>query len=182
MGQQVGYIRVSTTEQNTDRQLVGVQLDKTFEEKCSAATINRPAWAECMNYVRQGDTLHIHSLDRVCRSGAGDAVSIVEALIEKQVSVKFHKEGLEFYGKVTAAQKGVLGILASVAQMERELIKERQAEGIAAAKAKGKSFGRPKTKVTLEQINELKGQGISMTDIAKQLGCGRATLYKILGA
>lgn len=182
MGQQVGYIRVSTTEQNTDRQLVGVQLDKTFEEKCSAATINRPAWAECMNYVRQGDTLHIHSLDRVCRSGAGDAVSIVEALIEKQVSVKFHKEGLEFYGKITAAQKGVLGILASVAQMERELIKERQAEGIAAAKAKGKSFGRPKTKVTLEQINELKEQGISMTDIAKQLGCGRATLYKILAA
>ncbi len=180
MGQQVGYIRVSTTEQNTDRQLLGVTLDKTFEEKCSASTIKRPVWQECINYVRQGDTLHIHSLDRVCRSGAGDAVAIVEALIEKQVSVKFHKEGLEFYGKITAAQKGVLGILASVAQMERELIKERQAEGIAVAKAKGKQFGRPKTTVNIEQINELKQQGVSMTDIAKQLGCGRATLYKIL--
>jgi DNA invertase Pin-like site-specific DNA recombinase len=180
MGEQVGYIRVSTAEQNTDRQLVDIELDKVFEEKCSASTIKRDVWLQCLEYVRNGDTLHIHSLDRVCRSGASDAVSIVEALITKEVSVKFHKEGLEFYGKITAAQKGVLAILASVAQMERELIKERQKEGIAVAKANGKKFGRPKTNVTVAQIEELKSQGMAMTTIAKELGVGRATLYKII--
>ncbi|EKH9202479.1 recombinase family protein [Vibrio parahaemolyticus] len=179
-GQQIGYKRVSSFEQITDRQLADVELDKIFEEKCSASTIQRDIWQQCLNYVRSGDTLHIHSLDRVCRSGAGDAVSIVEQLIKKGVSVKFHKEGLEFYGQITAAQKGVLGILASVAQMERELIRERQAEGIAAAKEKGKKFGRPKTSVNAEQIDNLKSQGISMTEIARQLGVGRATLYKVL--
>lgn len=180
MAQQIGYVRVSTNEQNTDRQLANINLDRVFTEKCSASTIKREVWQQCLGYVRKGDTLHIHSLDRVCRSGAGDAVAIVETLIEDGVSVKFHKEGLEFYGQITAAQKGVLAILVSVAQMERELIKERQTEGIAVAKANGKKFGRPKKNVTVAQIEELKSQGMAMTTIAKELGVGRATLYKII--
>ncbi|MGR5461474.1 recombinase family protein [Photobacterium damselae] len=177
----IGYTRVSSVEQNTDRQLIGIKLDKLFTEKCSASTIKRPVWTQCVDYLREGDTLVIHSLDRVCRSGAGDAVSIVEELNAKGVSIEFIKEGLTFHGSMTAAQKGVLGILASVAQMERELIRERQQEGIAAAQAKGKVFGRPKATATKEQILSLLDKGNSKATVAKQLNIGRATLYRILG-
>jgi DNA invertase Pin-like site-specific DNA recombinase len=180
MSQQIGYIRVSTVSQNLDRQLAGIQLDKVFEEKVSASTINRPQWIECKSYVRQGDVLHIHSLDRVCRSGANDAVNIVEELTAKGVSVVFHKEGMRFDSSMSAVQKGLLGILASVAQMDRDLIKERQAEGISAAKRKGKKFGRPSTSVSKQQIEQLKEKGLGATEISKQLEIGRATVYKIL--
>ncbi|WP_454441794.1 recombinase family protein [Vibrio bathopelagicus] len=173
----IGYKRVSTTDQNTDRQLVDIQLDKVFEEYCSASTIDRPVWSECLNYLREGDKLYIHSLDRVCRSGAGDAVAIVEQLTSKQVAVEFVKEGLSFSSKMSAAQKGVLGILASVAQMERELIKERQREGIEAAKAKGKKFGRP-SKATSEQVIELR-KTLSIAQTAKQLGISPATVNRL---
>ncbi len=180
-GQNVGYIRVSTVDQNTARQLQGVELDRVFEEKLSAKTVDRPELQACLEYLRVGDTLHIHSLDRVCRSGAGDAVTLVEQLTERSVSIVFHKEGMRFDGELTAAQRGVLGILASVAQMERELIRERQREGIAAAKAEGKHLGRPKaTTATREDVERLKGEGLSMVSIAKRLGVGRATVYRLL--
>jgi DNA invertase Pin-like site-specific DNA recombinase len=84
----IAYIRVSTIEQNTDRQTFqGVQIDKVFEEKASASNIKRPILNECVNYLREGNTLHIHSLDRVCRSGAGDAVKLVEHLNTKGVGI-----------------------------------------------------------------------------------------------
>lgn len=176
----VGYIRVSTVEQSTDRQLVGVSLDKTFEEKVSAKTTDRPQLKACLDYVREGDTLHVHSLDRICRSGAGDAVTLVEQMNSKGVSVQFHKEGMRFDGSMGAAQKGVLSILAAVAQMERELTRERQAEGIAAAKASGKHIGRPKANVTDGDIKQLLEMGRSKSQAAKELGIGRATLYRLL--
>ncbi|WP_392341098.1 recombinase family protein [uncultured Shewanella sp.] len=176
----IAYIRVSTIEQNTDRQTFqGFQIDKIFEEKTSASNIKRPILNECVNYLREGDTLHIHSLDRVCRSGAGDAVKLVEQLNAKGVGVVFHKEGMSFNGSMTAAQKGVLSILASVAEMERGLIKERQAEGIAAAKAKGKHMGRPSAKVTKDQIEELLAQGKTVKAVAEELNIGISTIYKI---
>jgi DNA invertase Pin-like site-specific DNA recombinase len=176
----IAYIRVSTIEQNTDRQTFqDFQIDKVFEEKASASNIKRPILNECVNYLREGDTLHIHSLDRVCRSGAGDAVKLVEQLNAKGVGVVFHKEGMSFNGSMTAAQKGVLSILASVAEMERGLIKERQAEGIAAAKAKGKHMGRPSIKVSKEQIEELLAQGLTVKAGAEQLKVGTSTVYKI---
>ena len=178
MSSQVGYIRVSTVEQNTDRQLASIMIDKMFEEKVSGKTINRPVWNECLSYLRGGDTLHIHSLDRVCRSGAGDEVKIVEELTARDVGVVFHKEGLTFSGSMSAAQKGILGILASVAQMERELIRERQLEGIAIAKSKGKSFGRPKVEINLLEVDQLKQQGLSMEKIAKRLDVGVASIYR----
>lgn len=181
----VAYIRVSTSKQNTDRQLAncGITFDETFEDKCSAKTMDRPAFTECMKYLRKGDHLHVHSLDRVCRSGAGDAVALVNELTARDVSITFHKEGMIFHGgaKMSAAQKGVLGILAAVADMERELINERRIEGIEIARSKGKVFGRPKTAVTKEQLEELKGQGLKVDDITKQLGISRATFYRVMG-
>lgn len=179
-GQQIGYIRVSTAEQSTSRQLADVQLDKVFEEKVSAKTVDRPQLQACLEYVRGGDVLHVHSLDRICRSGAGDAVGLVEQMNQKGVSVQFHKEGMRFDGAMSAAQKGVLGILAAVAQMERELIKERQAEGIAAAKAAGKHIGRPKAQVTKEDVQKLLDSGVPKARAAKELGIGRATLYRLM--
>ncbi|MEZ8657583.1 recombinase family protein [Vibrio cyclitrophicus] len=176
----VGYIRVSTVEQSTSRQLADVKLDKVFEEKVSAKTVDRPQLQACLEYVREGDVLHVHSLDRICRSGAGDAVGLVEQMNQKGVSVQFHKEGMRFDGAISAAQKGVLGILAAVAQMERELIKERQMEGIQAAKAAGKHIGRPKAKVNRTDIQDLLNQGVSKAQAAKKLGIGRATLYRLL--
>ncbi|GEA49277.1 resolvase [Vibrio inusitatus NBRC 102082] len=176
----IAYKRVSSSDQKTDRQLDGMTFDKVFEEHCSAKTISRPVWDECLNYLREGDSLTIHSLDRVCRSGAGDAVAIVERLSEKGVSIEFIKEGLKFNGVMTAAQKGVLGILASIAQMERELIRERQREGIEVARSKGKTLGRPKKTVNIELIHEMKRQGKSATEIAKELKIGRATYYRYI--
>lgn len=181
----VGYIRVSTAEQSTSRQLADVKLDKVFEEKVSAKTVDRPELQACLEYVRDGDVFHVHSLDRICRSGAGDAVGLVEQMNQKGVSVEFHKEGMRFdagTAGMSAAQKGVLGILAAVAQMERELIKERQAEGIAAAKAAGKHIGRPKAQVTKEDVQKLLDNGVTKAKAAKELGIGRATLYRLLGA
>ncbi len=182
LNMQVGYKRVSTGSQKHDRQLADIKLDKVFEESCSAKTVDRPIWNECLEYCRTGDTLHIHSLDRVCRSGAADAVAIVELCTSKGVALSFHKEGLHFSGTLTAAQKGVLGILASVAQMERELINERRIEGIEAARAKGKPFGRPKLETTKEDIQKLVDTGMTKANVAKELGIGRATLYRILGS
>ncbi|PWI34709.1 hypothetical protein DI392_06105 [Vibrio albus] len=187
-GQHIGYIRVSTVDQKTDRQLAGVELDKRYEEKVSASTIKRPQLEAAKDFCREGDTLHIHSLDRVCRSGAGDAVSLVEEMNAKGVTIVFHKEGMTFsnhYGAMNAAQKGVLSILASVAEMERGLIRERQLEGIAVAKAKGKHMGRPKgSKVSkadvVAALEAGKQEELTKAQVAKKLGIGRATLYRIL--
>jgi len=176
----IGYIRVSTLVKNTDRQLNAVVLDKVFEEKVSVKTIDRPIWKYCLAYLTDGDTLHIDSLDRVCRSGAGDVVQIVEKLTTRNVSVFFHKEGMIFNGPMSVAQKEILIILSSVAQMERELIKERQIEGIAEARAKGTSFGRPKKYIDLVEVEALKLQGLSMDKIAQHLNVGVASIYRAL--
>jgi DNA invertase Pin-like site-specific DNA recombinase len=176
----IGYIRVSTAAQNTDRQLAHLKLDKVFTEKLSAKSIDRPEWINCKSFCREGDTLHIHSLDRVCRSGAGDAVAIVEEMTAKGVSVVFHKEGLTFNQKLSAAQRGVLSILAAVSQMERELINERRLEGVEAAKLKGKYAGRPAVKVSKAEIMDLLSSGLTREDVANQLGIGVATVYRKL--
>lgn len=178
----VGYRRVSSRDQYLDRQLSGVSLDKVFDEKCSAKTVNRPIWQTCLNYLREGDELHIHSLDRVCRSGASDAVNIVESLTVRGITVEFHKEGMRFNDVMTATQKGVLAIIASIAQMERELIAERRDEGIVKAREKGKKFGRPRAEASAEEIIALREQGLSMDAIAKRLAVGRATLYRIINS
>lgn len=176
----VAYKRVSTVDQNTDRQLHDMEFDKVFTEKCSAKTVDRPVWKECMNYLREGDTLTIHSLDRVCRSGAGDAVAIVEELTARGVGIEFVKEGMKFNNEMTAAQKGMLEILASVAQMERELIRERQLEGIKAAKAKGKTMGRPKKEIDVEEVKKLRKEGKTIEEIGEILGVSKASIYREL--
>lgn len=140
----VGYIRVSSIDQNTERQLDGVALDKVFTEKVSAATTDRPQLQAMLEYVREGDTILVHSIDRLARSLA-DLLKLVEDLTERGIHIRFNKEQLEFTGEDNPTQHLMLSMMGAVAQFERAMIKERQREGIAKAKEKGVYRGRTKT-------------------------------------
>lgn len=149
----VGYIRVSSYGQNTDRQLADVELDQVFEEKASAKDAKRPVLQDCLRYLREGDTLHVHSMDRLARN-LFDLQKLVSDLTEQGVVVQFHKEHLTFTGDKNPMATLLLQVMGAIAQFERALIKERQREGIAAAKAKGKRVG-AKPKLTNEQVAEI---------------------------
>ena len=92
-GKSIGYIRVSTISQNTERQLYGVELDRVYEDKCSGKNTDRPALKECLSYLRDGDILHCHSIDRLCRN-LSDLLNLVQGLLARGVSVFFHKENM----------------------------------------------------------------------------------------
>lgn len=181
-GAKVGYIRVSSVSQKTDRQLEGVDLDKVFEEKASAKDAKRPQLQACLEWLREGDELHIHSLDRLARNLL-DLQQIVEELTGKGVVLVSHKEGLRFTGEDDPMSKLLLQMMGAVAEFERALIKERQKEGIAAYKKKGGRMG-PKPKLTWEQLVELKRLALSKemnkTELARHFGISRETLYKYL--
>lgn len=181
-GQNIGYTRVSTTDQTTDRQLDGVTMDRVFEEKASGKDTKRPVLAECLAYVRQGDTLHVHSIDRLCRNLA-DLLRIVTELRDKGVCVRFHKENLSFgCGESDATSELMLSMLGAVAQFERALIKERQREGIAMAKREGRHLGRPKLDDgKAEAVKRMVAEGMGKAEIAKELGISRATVYNLIG-
>jgi len=179
----IGYQRVSTLDQNTDRQdFSGYQVDKIFTDKASGKDRERPALTECLNYLREGDSLIVHSLDRLARSLI-DLNNIVTELTAQGVTVTFTKEGLTFKkDEKNPTADLMLNILGSIAQFERELIRERQAEGIAKAKAKGVYRGR-KPSLTLEQCKSIKdkqAQGVPVARLAKDYGVSRPTVYKVL--
>ncbi len=185
-GQNIGYIRVSSVDQNTERQLadIGIELDKTFTDKASGKDTNRPELIRCLSHLRDGDTLHIHSIDRLARN-LKDLQTTVEELNNEGVTVKFHKENLTFEGSNDSPmQTLMLQMLGAFAQFERTLIMERQREGIAAARAKGKKFGAP-SKLTPDQAAEIKmrvTQGGNKSEIAKEFGISRQTLYSLMAA
>jgi len=181
MSQQVGYIRVSSVDQNTDRQLSGLDLDKTFEDKCSGGTRNRPQLEACLSHLREGDTMHVHSIDRLARNLA-DLLTLVTDLTGRGVAVHFHKEALNFTGEANPMQELQLSIMGAVAQFEKSMINERQREGIAQAKAKGKAFGRPSiiTEELVSNVVELKSSGTSVAGIARELEVSRNTVYAAL--
>lgn len=178
---QVGYVRVSSSGQNLDRQIQAIgNVDELFEEKQSGKNIHdRPVFQECMKYLRKGDTLLVHSIDRAARSVI-DLHSIVDMLKSKGVSVKFLKENLTFTPDNTDATSTLyLTLLGAISQFERELIRERQKEGIAAAKAQGKPYGRKKT-FTAEQckvIAERISAGEKVAALAKEFSVSRNTVY-----
>lgn len=182
-GQQIGYIRVSTVEQNTGRQLQGIDLDRVFKEKVSAKDRLRPQLQECIQYLREGDTLHVHSIDRLARNLV-DLQQLVEDLTARSVTVQFHKEGLTFGegNQDSPMQKLLFQMMGAVAEFERSLIRERQREGIAAAKKKGKILGRP-GKLSSSQREEIRAknlQGSTPTLLAREYNVSRGTVYNIL--
>ena len=174
----VGYKRVSTEDQNTDRQDLGL-LDKLFEEKISAATAKRPALTAMIEYVREGDLVKVHSIDRLARNLI-DLQGIITQLRGKGVSVTFAKENLTFRPDVDdAASTFYLQILGAVAQFERAIIRERQREGIAKAKANGVYTGR-KPSIDKGKVKELHGEGLSTYKISEKLGISRMSVHRIL--
>ncbi len=143
-GQKIGYKRVSTTEQKTDRQLESLQLDKVFEEKISGKDTNRPQLEAMLYPFREGDHVYIHELSRLGRSMI-DLYRLVEKILQKGVIITFLKEKITYApGQVAdPIQEAMFGMLATFSQFERSLIKQRQREGIEAAKKAGKHLGRP---------------------------------------
>lgn len=179
--QRVGYVRVSTNEQNVERQLDGVALDKTFTDKASGKDTRRPQLAAALEYLREGDTLVVHSMDRLARN-AEDLLRIVRELVARGVSVSFVKNQLSFSGNEDPMGKLMLTMLAAFGEFERELIRERQREGIAIAKAKGVYTGR-KRALTPEQVTEvvqLALTGMPKAELARTYGISRETLYQYL--
>ena len=181
-GQTVGYIRASSVDQNTARQLDGIHVDRIFEDKASGKDVNRPALTEMLSFVRSGDTLKVHSIDRLARNLV-DLRNLVTQLNARGVAVSFVKEGLTFTAdKTNPASDLMLNMMGAFAEFERAMIRERQREGIAIAKAAGKSTGRPAS-LTPQQVSEIKGRttsGENKTALAAEFGVSRATLYSVL--
>lgn len=179
-GQRVGYVRVSTVDQNTERQLDGVDVDKRFEDKASGKDTARPALTAALEYVREGDTLVVHSMDRLARN-LEDLRRTVRELTERGVRVQFVKENLTFTGDDSPMSNLLLSMLGAVAEFERAMIRERQREGIAIAKARGVYTGR-KPALSPPQVAEVVArlaQGESAVDLAKEFGVARATVYNV---
>jgi DNA invertase Pin-like site-specific DNA recombinase len=180
-GARVGYIRVSSVEQNSERQLDGIAVDRVFEDRVSGKDVNRPAIVALLEYVRGGDTVVVHSLDRLARN-LDDLRRLVRDLTSRGVRVEFVKEQLTFSGEDSAMQTLLLSMMGAFAEFERALIKERQREGIALAKKRGAYRGRKKA-LTDDQVMELRRcleGGESKAALARRFGVSRETVYQYL--
>jgi DNA invertase Pin-like site-specific DNA recombinase len=180
-GKTIGYIRVSSTDQNPERQLEGVKLDKSFVDNASGKDINRPQLDLMMSYVRDGDTVIVHSMDRLARN-VDDLRKLVHHITRQQARVHFIKENLLFTGEDSPMSNLLLSVMGAFAEFERSLIRERQLEGIALAKLRGAYKGRKKS-LTDEQKEQLKQKvslGGKKSHIAREFGISRETLYQYL--
>jgi len=180
-GQRVGYVRVSSLDQNTARQLEGIELDRIFEEKLSGKDMARPQLETMLTYLREGETLVVHSMDRLSRN-LDDLRSLVATLTKRGIKIEFVKENLSFSGEASPMAQLLLPVMGAFAEFERALIRERQREGIALAKAAGKYKGRKKS-LSPEHIQEALrrvDEGVSKARIARDLGVSRETLLYAL--
>jgi len=180
-GQKIGYVRVSTEDQNPDRQLEGIILEKKFIDKYTGKKLDRPAFIEMMNYIRDGDELYVHSMDRLARNLL-DLRKSIKTLTDKKVKVHFIKENLIFTGEDSPMSMLLLSMMGAFAEFELELIKERQREGIRLAKAKGIYVGRKKilTEDQVVELSNLAKTGIKKTKLAKRFRMSRESVYKYL--
>lgn len=180
-GQIVGYVRVSTADQNADRQLEQMKVDRIFTDYVSGKDLDRPALKAMLDYVRDGDTIVVVSMDRLARN-AEDLKQFVMEQNKRGIEVRFVKENLCFTGDDSPIANMLLSVLGALAQFERELIRERQREGIEIAQKKGKYRGRRKA-LTEEQVNEAQRRialGEKKARVARHLGISRDTLYRSL--
>lgn len=180
-GQRVGYLRVSSLDQNEGRQLEGIELDRSFLDKASGKDINRPQLAALLAFVREGDTVICHSMDRLGRN-IDDLRKLVAGLTQRGIQVQFVKESLTFTGEDSPMANLLLSVLGAVAQVERELIRERQREGIDLAKRAGAYKGRKRT-LSPAQAVELRRRlavGEGKTSLAREFGVDRATVYRYM--
>lgn len=187
-GQTVAYVRVSSIEQHLDRQeaaireAVGGEPDRWFADQVSGSTTDRSALTAMLTHVREGDHLMVSSMDRLGRSTL-DCLRLVQDLTERGVGVRFLKEGITA-GQAEARGEFTLTVLAAVAQLERAMIRERQAEGIAVAKAKGVYRGRG-LRLSAEQVQgarERVESGVPLARVAREAKVSKQTLYDALNA
>jgi DNA invertase Pin-like site-specific DNA recombinase len=178
----VGYVRVSHVDQNEQRQLDGIDLDKVFTDKASGKDTKRPQLQACLTYLREGDVLIVHSMDRLARN-VEDLLRTVRTLNEKSVWVQFVKENLIFKGDDSSMSNLLLTMLGAVAQFERSLIRERQREGIAIAKKAGIYKGRKPT-LSPERAASLvaRAKTEKKSDLAREFGVTRETVYQYINA
>lgn len=178
----IGYKRVSSADQNTARQLDGIEVDKEFTDKVSGKDTDRPALKEMIEYAREGDTVIVHSIDRLARN-LSDLKSLIDRLNKKGVAVSFIKENLTFTSDSSNPMNTLmLHMMGAFAEFERSMINERQREGIKAAKDAGKHLGRP-TSLSVDDIASIHlkaSEGIAKTALASEYGVSRATIYNIL--
>lgn len=177
----VGYARVSTTDQNYDLQISSLKKSgckKIFSEKISGTSVkNRIKLMECLEYLREGDTLVITRIDRLARS-LRDLQNLVHDLKNNGIEIKAVEQPID---TSTAAGKAFLDMLGVFSEFETNLRKERQLEGIAKAKAQGKYKGRKATaRAKSNQVHELANQGKTKKSIAEEVGIGVASVYRIL--
>lgn len=183
-GQRIGYKRVSSVDQNTGRQLDGVVVGKVFEDKASGKNTARPQLQAALEFCREGDTLVVHSMDRLARN-LSDLRLLVNELTARSVTVEFIHEHLTFTGEDSPMSNLLLSMLGAVAEFERALILERQREGIALAKAAGKYRGRKRI-LSTAQVTELLTRAasgeVSKVALAGEFGISRETLYQYIKA
>ncbi len=180
-GQRIGYIRVSSADQNPERQLEGVQLDRTFTDKVSGKDTRRPDLESLLAFAREGDMVAVHSMDRLARN-LDDLRRIVKGLTGRGVRVEFVKEGLVFTGEDSPMANLMLSVMGAFAEFERALILERQREGIAMARWRGVYKGR-KRSLSPERAGELRRRvaaGEAKAALAREFGISRETLYQYL--
>lgn len=182
-GQRIGYIRVSTLDQNPDRQLEGVQVSKVFIDKASGKDTQRPQLEALLSYVREGDTLVVHSMDRLARN-LDDLRRMVQKLTGRGVRIEFVKESLAFTGEDSPMANLLLSVMGAFAEFERALIRERQREGISLAKQRGVYRGRKKalSDSRLEELRRRVEAREPKAALAREFGISRATLYEYLRA
>lgn len=180
-GQHIGYIRVSTFEQNPQRQLEGVQMDRTFTDKASGKDVKRPQLESLMAFARAGGTVIAHSMDRLARN-LDDLRCIVQNLTQRGVHIEFVKEHLCFTGEDSPMANLMLSVMGAFAEFERALIKERQREGIALAKQRGAYRGRKKSLADADttQLQQRAVAGEQKARLAREFGISRETLYQYL--
>jgi DNA invertase Pin-like site-specific DNA recombinase len=174
-------IRVSTLDQHTERQLDGIQLDKSFTDKASGKDTKRPQLELLLSFVRSGDTVIVHSMDRLARN-LDDLRRIVQTLTAKGVRIEFLKGHLTFTGEDSPMAKLMLSVMGAIHEFDRALIKERQREGIALAKKRGAFKGRKKllSQTEVTELCQRIATGVSKAQVAREFGISRETLYKYL--
>lgn len=182
-GQNVAYRRVSTTDQKTDRQLVdtGITFDREFADKATGGNVDRPAFQEMLSYVRAGDTIHVHSLDRFSRNLA-DLEATIKDLSSRGVSVRFHKEGITTGGGMSGVDTLLLQIIAAVSQFELNTIRERQREGIEARKEKlgAKAYpGRDKNMRKRAEVRRCLEQGMTIRATMAHVPCSNGLVMAV---
>lgn len=182
----IAYLRVSSVDQSLERQQAAIEgraIDRVFTDKASGKDADRPALQEMLAFMREGDHIVVHSMDRLARNVA-DLLAIVDQITRERVTVEFVKEGLTFAGDDAPMSRLLLTVMGAVAEFERAIIKERQREGIAQAKKVREKYRGGKPMLSFAEAWLMRQQcmepGANKAAIAREHGISRACLYQYL--